>query len=129
MMKPEGGALSGSIPPENLQAGLDEQQRKSARLLCDFAFALHAGPVLRPAAVGRAAGTQHLRQPGPERAVGTGQLEGRFRHAQVTIAEGKPVHFRAEAYNLFNHPNIYNPNGNMNKSGNRTMQMALRFVF
>lgn len=57
---------------------------------------------------------------------------------RFTIAEGKQVHFRAEAYNLFNHPNIYNPNGNMrsgdygkilNKSGNRTMQMALRFVF
>ncbi|HWR52383.1 MAG TPA: carboxypeptidase regulatory-like domain-containing protein [Bryobacteraceae bacterium] len=57
---------------------------------------------------------------------------------RFTIAEGKQVHFRAEAYNIFNHPNIYNPNANMRssdygkiltKSGNRTMQMALRFVF
>ncbi len=57
---------------------------------------------------------------------------------RFTIAEGKQLHFRAEAYNIFNHPNIFNPNGNMrssdygkilNRSGNRTMQMALRFVF
>jgi hypothetical protein len=39
---------------------------------------------------------------------------------------------------VFNHPNIFNPQGNMRsadygkiltKSGNRTMQIALRFVF
>jgi hypothetical protein len=54
------------------------------------------------------------------------------------LAEGKEFHFRAEAYNVFNHPNIFNPNGNMrssdfgkilNKSGNRTMQIALKFIF
>jgi hypothetical protein len=54
------------------------------------------------------------------------------------LAEGREFHLRAEAYNVFNHPNIFNPVGNMrnsdfgkilNKSGNRTMQIALRFVF
>jgi hypothetical protein len=52
--------------------------------------------------------------------------------------EGKTLQFRAEAYNLFNHPNLDNPvlnmrNGDFNKiinrSGNRTMQMGLRFLF
>ena len=54
------------------------------------------------------------------------------------LSESKQIQFRAEAYNIFNHPNIYNPNSNMRsgdygriltKSGNRTMQMALKFVF
>jgi hypothetical protein len=57
---------------------------------------------------------------------------------RFTLAQGKEVHLRAEVYNVFNHPNIFNPEGNMRgsdygkiliKSGNRTMQIALRFVF
>lgn len=52
--------------------------------------------------------------------------------------EGKTIQFRAEAYNVFNHPNLNNPNMNMrnsdynriiNKDGSRSMQMGLRFLF
>jgi hypothetical protein len=54
------------------------------------------------------------------------------------FTEQRYFQFRAEAYNLFNHPNMDNPNTNMrsrdfgrilNLSGNRTMQIGLRFVF
>ena len=52
--------------------------------------------------------------------------------------EGKTLQYRAEAYNIFNHPNLGNPNLNMrngdfntiiNRNGNRTMQMGFRFLF
>jgi hypothetical protein len=52
--------------------------------------------------------------------------------------EGKTFQFRAEAYNVFNHPNLGNPNMNMrnsdfnkiiNRNGNRTMQIGMRFLF
>lgn len=52
--------------------------------------------------------------------------------------EGKTFQFRAEGYNVFNHPNLGDPNLNIrntdfnkiiNRSGNRTMQMGLRFLF
>jgi hypothetical protein len=54
------------------------------------------------------------------------------------IVEGKTVQFRAESYNVLNHPNLNNPNLNMrntdfnkiiNKGGNRTMQIGFRFLF
>jgi len=52
--------------------------------------------------------------------------------------EGKTIQFRAEAYNFLNHANLINPNLNIrnsdfnkiiNRSGNRTMQIGLRFLF
>jgi hypothetical protein len=52
--------------------------------------------------------------------------------------EDKTIQFRAESYNVLNHPNLNNPNLNMrntdfnkiiNKGGNRTMQIGLRFLF
>jgi len=54
------------------------------------------------------------------------------------LDETRNFQFRAEAYNIFNHPNLDNPNLNMrnsdynriiNRSGNRTMQMGFRFLF
>jgi hypothetical protein len=35
---------------------------------------------------------------------------------RFTSAEGKRVHLHAEAYNVFNHPNIFNPEGNVRSS-------------
>ncbi|MDZ7636885.1 MAG: hypothetical protein U5J83_01290 [Bryobacterales bacterium] len=52
--------------------------------------------------------------------------------------EGRFLQYRAEFYNLFNNNNLSNPNTNMrsadfgrilNRFGNRTMQMGIRFVF
>ena len=52
--------------------------------------------------------------------------------------EGKTIQFRAETYNIFNHPNLGDPNMNLrnsdfnriiNRNGNRNMQMGLRFLF
>ncbi|HYI93898.1 MAG TPA: hypothetical protein VEX68_10165, partial [Bryobacteraceae bacterium] len=52
--------------------------------------------------------------------------------------EGKTIQFRAEAYNVLNHPNLGNPNLNLRNSdfnriitrnGNRSMQMGFRFLF
>lgn len=54
------------------------------------------------------------------------------------IREGMTAQFRAEAFNLFNHANLNDPNTNMrsadytrivNRSGNRTMQLGIRFLF
>jgi hypothetical protein len=54
------------------------------------------------------------------------------------FAEGRFLQYRAEFYNVFNNNNLNNPNTTMrsvdfgrilNRFGNRTMQMGLRFVF
>lgn len=54
------------------------------------------------------------------------------------IREGMTAQFRAEAFNLCNHANLNDPNTNMrsadytrivNRSGNRTMQLGVRFLF
>jgi hypothetical protein len=54
------------------------------------------------------------------------------------LFEGKTIQFRAEAYNVLNHPNLGNPNLNLrnsdfnriiNRNGNRMMQMGVRFLF
>lgn len=54
------------------------------------------------------------------------------------VSEGKYFQYRAEFYNLFNNNNLNNPNTTMrsvdfgrilNRFGNRTMQMGIRFVF
>jgi hypothetical protein len=54
------------------------------------------------------------------------------------LFEGKTIQFRAEAYNVLNHPNLGNPNLNLRNSdfnriitrnGNRAMQIGFRFLF
>jgi hypothetical protein len=54
------------------------------------------------------------------------------------ITEQKRFQARVEAYNIFNHPNLGDPNLNLRnsdfnriitRSGNRTMQVGLRFLF
>lgn len=56
----------------------------------------------------------------------------------VQIAEGKRIQLRGEAYNLFNHPTLNNPNTTLNspefgritgRSGNRTIQIGVKLYF
>ena len=61
---------------------------------------------------------------------------GLFKNTKVS--ERLNIQFRAEAFNLFNRVNLYNPNGNMGSPQfgqstaafpSRQMQLSLRFIF
>ncbi|MGH9470764.1 MAG: TonB-dependent receptor, partial [Terriglobia bacterium] len=56
----------------------------------------------------------------------------------ISITESKHIQFRAEAFNLFNHAQFQNPDGNVNSgtfglvtgvNAPRILQMALKFIF
>lgn len=78
----------------------------------------------------------------PEFFVGPGSQDWDMALVKDTkISETTNVEFRAEAYNVFNHANFGNPNGNVNNTGQggfgyvtsagnpRVMQIALKFSF